>query len=162
MKTATLCHLVRGTPPHQVLLGRKKRGFGAGKLVGYGGKLHPGETAYQATVRELREEAGVIIRPEDLVPMGRITFRFPYRSANDHDVIVFLAHVWTGDIVETDEMAPVWTSVDALPFNRMWNDDAYWLPRVLAGESIDARFTFAKDNETVAEWDVQAALIPPV
>lgn len=155
MKTATLCHLVRGIPPHHVLLGRKKRGFGCGKLVGYGGKLHPHESARQATSREIYEEACVLVRPDDLVPMGRITFRFPWRPEYDHDVVLFLASEWQGRIAETEEMAPLWVPVDDLPLEQMWDDDGYWLPRVLAGEAVDASFTFAEDNETVAEWNVK-------
>ena len=43
----------------QLLLGRKKRGFGEGKWNGFGGKLEPGETVEEAAVRELQEESGV-------------------------------------------------------------------------------------------------------
>jgi len=54
----TECFLLRNNPP-QVLLGRKKRGLGAGKIVGIGGKIEAGETATQAALRELYEETGV-------------------------------------------------------------------------------------------------------
>jgi hypothetical protein len=33
----------------------------------------------------------------------------------------------------------------------MWQDAAHWLPRVLAGESLTATFTYAADNEAIAE-----------
>ena len=39
----------------QVLLIRKKRGLGAGKINGPGGKLDPGETFAQTAVREVQE-----------------------------------------------------------------------------------------------------------
>ena len=35
----------------QLLLGMKKRGFGAGKWNGFGGKVDPGETILQGAVR---------------------------------------------------------------------------------------------------------------
>ena len=44
---------------NQILLGMKKRGFGAGKYNGIGGKLEPDETVEQAMVRETQEEIGV-------------------------------------------------------------------------------------------------------
>ena len=97
----------------------------------------------------------MLVRPDDLVPMGRITFRFPWRPEYDHDVVLFLASEWQGRIAETEEMAPLWVPVDDLPLEQMWDDDGYWLPRVLAGEAVDASFTFAEDNETVAEWNVK-------
>jgi hypothetical protein len=37
----------------------------------------------------------------------------------------------------------------------MWQDDAQWLPLVLAGRSIEAEFAFADDNETVARASVR-------
>ncbi len=35
----------------RVLLGMKKRGFGAGKWNGFGGKVEPGETIEEAAIR---------------------------------------------------------------------------------------------------------------
>ena len=43
--------LVRDVARHRVLLGMKKRGFGAGKWNGFGGKLEPGETIEEAAKR---------------------------------------------------------------------------------------------------------------
>ena len=43
----------------QILLIDKKRGLGHGKVNGPGGRLEPGESAYQAAVRETREEVGL-------------------------------------------------------------------------------------------------------
>ena len=45
------------SPYSRLLLGMKKRGFGAGKWNGFGGKIEPGETPRQAAIREIREEA---------------------------------------------------------------------------------------------------------
>jgi 8-oxo-dGTP pyrophosphatase MutT (NUDIX family) len=45
----------------RILLGRKKRGFGAGKANGFGGKVEVGETIKEAAVREMHEESGVTI-----------------------------------------------------------------------------------------------------
>jgi hypothetical protein len=33
----------------------------------------------------------------------------------------------------------------------MWDDNRYWLPRILSGEVVQAQFTFADDNETVCD-----------
>ncbi len=55
-------------------------------------------------------------------------------------------------------MRPGWFPVAAIPFGQMWQDDAFWLPRVLHGERLKARFVFGDDNESVvaaeiAPWD---------
>jgi hypothetical protein len=37
----------------------------------------------------------------------------------------------------------------------MWQDSAYWLPRILAGQQVRARFTFREDNESVAAVEME-------
>ena len=51
---------------NRVLLGMKKRGFGAGKWNGFGGKLEPGETVVEAAAREVQEECGLTVNTTDL------------------------------------------------------------------------------------------------
>jgi 8-oxo-dGTP diphosphatase len=156
MREATLCLLVRGDPPAEVLLGLKKVGFGAGKYTGFGGKVLADETVYRATVRELEEETGVQVLEENLQPAGRLTFLFPAEPGWSQMVHVFLASVWDGEPMESSEMAPAWFPVNEIPFERTWRDGAHWLPRVLAGERIWARFTFAEDNETIDWMEIEA------
>ena len=42
---------------NRILLGRKKRGFGADKYNGFGGKLEAGESFRDCAIRELFEES---------------------------------------------------------------------------------------------------------
>ncbi len=146
---------MQGKPPHRVLLGFKKIGFGAGKYTGFGGKVQPGETPVVATVRELAEEAGVQVRVEDLRPMGQFAFLFPAQPSWSQLVHVFVAESWTGTPMESREMMPTWFLVHEIPVDRMWEDGAHWLPHILAGEPIRARFVFGADNETIADMEIR-------
>ncbi len=152
---ATLCFIVREGLPSYVLLGEKKRGFGIGKLNGIGGKLDPGELPEDGIVREVHEEVGLNLCREALRSAGQITFRFPFMSEFDHFVHVFLATEWEGEPIESPEMLPFWFPVNEIPFERMWQDDAYWLPIVLSGKAIYAEFEFGEDNETVVSWVIR-------
>ena len=154
MKIATLCFVLRDGVQPEILLGRKKRGFGEGKLNGFGGKPETGESLRAAATREVFEEAGIRVPPDALHPAGQIVFRFPYHPDFDHHVHVFLTDAFDGDPKESEEMAPAWFPLDRIPYDRMWQDDAYWLPKVLAGQAIDAEFRFGEDNETVTEWRI--------
>jgi 8-oxo-dGTP diphosphatase len=146
---------MQGNPPKKVLLGFKKVGFGAGKYTGFGGKVEPGETLSGAAIRELEEETGVRVREEDLVPMGRMAFHFPSRPVWSQTVHVFAACRWEGRPRESREMRPAWFSVHEIPFEQMWRDGAHWLPRILAGERVQAWFSFRPDNETIDSLEIR-------
>jgi 8-oxo-dGTP diphosphatase len=152
MIEATLCFILDGSSPVRILLGRKKRGFGQGKINGFGGKVEPGETPVDTVLREVHEESGLVLSPDTLRPAGTVTFYFPTQPRFDQHVHVFVAPSWEGLVRDSEEMAPRWFPIDAIPYGQMWDDDAYWLPLVLAGKRIRAEFTFAEDNETVDFW----------
>lgn len=136
---ANLCFIVRGD---HVLLIRKMRGLGAGKINAPGGKLEPGESARAAAIRETIEEVGVIpLAPEEA---GELHFQFA--DGYSLHCALFLAHGCTGDPIETDEAIPLWTPLDAIPYAEMWADDALWLPYVLAGKRIRGWFEFDGDR----------------
>ena len=155
-REATLCFLLRGGARREALLGLKKVGFGQGKYGGVGGKVEPGEAPIQAAARELYEETGIIVAESDLQPAARLAFRFPHKPEWTQTVHVFTSTSWTGEASESREIVPAWFAVDAIPFERMWDDCRYWLPRVLAGERVRATFVFSADNDTVEEFDVRS------
>ena len=95
------------------------------------------------------------ISPSALHAVAQITFRFPFMKAFNHFVHVFVATDWEGEPIETEEMLPGWFPITAIPFERMWQDDAYWLPIVLQGKSLSGEFEFGEDNETVVQWSIQ-------
>jgi 8-oxo-dGTP diphosphatase len=154
VKNATLCFILRPAR-RQILLGLKRRGFGAGKYNGFGGKVLPGESLHEATLREVREETGLRLAAEKLRPAGEITFLFPFEPDFDHHVHVFVTSAGEDEPRESAEMSPMWFGVDAIPYEGMWADDAHWMPLVLAGKRIEATFTFGPDNESLSAWSIR-------
>ena len=102
MYSTTLCFLIKNTPTPQLLLGKKKTGFGKGKYNGFGGKLEAGETPKQAAVREVWEECGIILQENTLQEAGYLEFIFPAAPELDHDVFIYFACEWQGQAVETE------------------------------------------------------------
>ena len=149
MKQLTLVFLVRSD---EVLLAMKKRGFGAGRWNGLGGKVAENELIEAAMKREAYEEAAV--KPEQYQMAARITFDEQGPAGRDTmHVSVYICTKWEDKPTETEEMAPKWFKNDRLPLNEMWDDDKYWLRRVLAGEKLICHFQM-DDNDKVASQEI--------
>ncbi len=142
---ATLCFVRK---QGRVLLIEKKRGLGAGKVNGPGGRIEKNETAEQCAIREVQEE--IRITPIGLVQAAEL--RFAFTDGYRLECTVFLANGYTGTPTSTDEAEPFWVEESAIPYDRMWEDDRYWLPLVLAGHTVQAAFFF--DGERMLEKEV--------
>jgi 8-oxo-dGTP pyrophosphatase MutT (NUDIX family) len=137
----------------QILLAMKKRGFGEGKWNGVGGKVEQGESIRAAAVREAQEEIGIAINPQYLEEPGVIHFSFEGRPDLERDVHVFFTEQWDGNPVETEEMRPQWYDSMALPYDKMWVDDKYWLPQVLHGKVVTAHFHLSASDEEILDME---------
>lgn len=129
----------------KILLAMKKRGFGAGRWNGVGGKLDEGENIEQAMIRETEEEIGVT--PVDYTHVADILFHELHDGliAEMH-VSVFTATKWQGEPSESEEMAPQWFDLSEIPYQEMWPDDPHWLPQVLAGKKLRAQFELDEND----------------
>jgi 8-oxo-dGTP diphosphatase len=137
-----ICTLVFVLDGPRILLIRKKRGLGAGKVNGPGGRLEPGESIEACAAREVHEEVGLII--SDPVHCGIL--RFQFADGYSTHVHVYRTDRFEGTLVETDEADPFWVATDAIPYDEMWADDRYWIPLLLEGVGFDGRFLFDGDR----------------
>ena len=140
----------------RVLLAMKKVRFGAGKWNGTGGRVEEGETPEEAAVREAKEEVGITLRGSHVESRGAIEFSFEGKPDWTRHVHLFVSSAWEGKPMESEEMAPQWFELDSVPYERMWIDDALWLPQLLAGQSIDASFRFNADGSAILDHHVRA------
>lgn len=143
---ATLMFVIRDG---QVLLIHKKKGLGAGKINGPGGRLDPGETPRQAAIREVQEE--LVVTPTGVREAGELMFQF-VDGFSIHGY-VFTATGIEGEPQETGEAIPLWTPLDQIPFDRMWEDDRVWIPLMLAGTPFTGRFLF--DGDKMLEYRLE-------
>ena len=129
----------------QICLAMKKRGLGAGKWNGAGGKVEAGESIEEAAIRETSEEIGVT--PRNILKVAELTFQFPHKPSYDQTVHVYVAESWDGNLLESEEMAPSWFATGEIPWNDCWPSDEFWMPRVLQGEFVTATFHFSEDEK---------------
>ena len=147
---AVLCFLLRDG---EVLLIRKKKGFGAGKINGVGGRVEPGERPEEAAVREVFEEVGVRVR--SLEPAGTLEF---YSADPEPDwlIHVFLSRDFEGEPRESEEASPRWYRLGELPFEEMWEDDRVWLRYALSGKRVEGRFWYDREYSRLLKWELLA------
>jgi len=145
VETATLLFVIRDG---HILLIHKKRGLGAGKINGPGGRLEPGESPMEGAIREVREE--LLTTPEQVRFCGELFFQFTDGHAlHGH---VFRADDCSPPPRETEEAEPLWVPLDAIPYDLMWADDRLWLPLLVEEQPFLGRFVF--DGDTMLSHQV--------
>lgn len=143
---ATLVFVVKG---EDILLIEKKRGLGAGKVNGPGGKVDPGETVEQCAIRECREELGIEVQA--LEKLGE--HRFQFTNGYSIHCWVYRSGDYSGTPIETSEARPLWSRVDEIPFDRMWEDDHIWLPLLLKRQAFRGDWIF--DEDTMLDYTLE-------
>jgi 8-oxo-dGTP diphosphatase len=140
--------------PGRILLIHKKTGLGAGKINGPGGRIDPGETAREGAIREVQEE--LCVTPTGVREAGELSFQFT--DGYSLRGTVFTATGFEGTLCETREAAPLWTPVNAIPYERMWADDRLWLPLLLSGRRFEGFFIF--DGDAMLDSRVEESARP--
>jgi mutator protein MutT len=145
MKDMTLIFLVKDD---EVLLAMKKRGFGEGRWNGVGGKLDSGETIEQALIRECQEE--IEVTPMAYEQVALLEFDAMFKDERTTLMVhAFLCTEWKGQPIETEEMRPQWFKTSKVPYDKMWQDDKFWLPQVLSGKKLKGTFLFDEQDNLV-------------
>ena len=154
LQKATLVFLVKTKKEKvtDICLAMKKRGFGVGKWNGVGGKVKPKEKIRKAAKRETIEEIG--INPKNLKKVAKLSFYFSNNPKWDQVVYVYFCQNWQGEPIETEEMKPAWYKTNELPFEIMWPDDKFWLPKAIKGNYLKGKFEFG-ENDSILEKKIK-------
>ena len=136
----------------KIFLWEKKKGFAKWVLNWVWWKQDKWETIEECMIREAKEEIGINITKKDLEYLGVLHFYFDDKEM-DQDVYLYNIKKYSWNIVESNEIKPYWFDLNAIPYNKMWEDDIIWLPRVLKWEkNIEYDFFFDKDNWKMSKY----------
>jgi 8-oxo-dGTP pyrophosphatase MutT (NUDIX family) len=140
----------------EVLLGMKLRGFGVGLWNGPGGKFdkEKDKNPEESFSREALEEAGLIIGQVEKV--GLIEFEFADEPGKILETHVFRVLDYEDQPRNSEEMQWQWFGKEAVPFDKMWPADKYWLPIVLAGKKVRGYILYSDDkNQEIISKDLR-------
>jgi len=149
LKLATLVYVKR--PGQTLMLHRVKRpqDMHRGKWNGLGGKLEAGETPEACAVREVYEESGLAIRAPEL--RGFLTFP-AFRPEEDWYCFVFVAHHFTGELIDSAEGVLAWIDDDRLLELPLWPGDRIFLPWLDQPRFFSGKFVYI--DGALTEHDV--------
>ena len=126
----------------------EKERFWQWSINGVGGKVESNESIEEAAKREAKEEIGVSVN--DITKAGEMMFTFPHKEDWNQLVHIYVTESWSGDIIESEEMNPLWFSVENIPYEKMWADDIYWLPQILLGNVVKGDIVFGEGDVVVS------------
>jgi len=151
----TLCYIISG---NQILLGMKKRRFGKGRWNGFGGRVEEKDGSIESgAVREIKEEAGLTVKENNLERVGEILFVFTEKPELSRKAYIFLVKHWQGQPLETEEMKPEWFDFKYVPYDAMWAVDREIIPLLLVGKKVKGEVTYS--NEINREYKAEIKIV---
>lgn len=135
-----------------ILMGRKMRGFGKGKLVLPGGKTRYsiGESGIyiipfeEEAAREATEETGIPLIGALFEQTGVLHIA---DEIDTRTIRIYKTRVVARTATHSDELSDLnWHPADALPYGEMPQDYGLWLPHILAGYAVTAFFETNSDQ----------------
>lgn len=115
-----------------LLIDRKYKPKGIGKISGATGFFNAGDDVLDACRQAVAKETGLTIHSP--VFCGNIRFTIPNANLLGH---IFTASDFSGDIRETKNNRPFWTRIKKLPFSQMSVDYQVWLRLALTNKKFE-------------------------
>jgi ADP-ribose pyrophosphatase len=151
MKETSCGYLIQDHRWLMLYRNKKQNDLNAGKWIGIGGKLEPGESMLQCMSREIKEETG--LNAEQLELRGIVSFE--YEDAEPEKIYVYTIERFSGEMKECDEGTLQWVDESDILSLDLWEGDKIFLKRLLQGDhhtfwyvlSYDKNGTFIKSVE---------------
>ena len=110
-------------------------------------------------VREVFEETRLIVKKTEEVCLMYF-YSNSKRLSPAWTVHVFLTHEFEGVPMDGREGRLEWFSIDALPFEDMWEDDQYWYRLALDGTRVEGWFYYSGEFEKLIDHRIEVKSSP--
>lgn len=176
MKIGTATHFINKSLNTVLLAYQREKVVG---LKGFGGKMKPGQTAWQNAVEEVSEETGgvrekrinpeqeggIVFDPHDLVPVAVIDF---YNGTEEEvsfgepsfRVLFYNCYKFAGTAIDTEEMYDSWYyPIGGIPTDKLPIGDELFLQSILEGNLTKGWMRRTANFETVLGFHFEPAVI---
>lgn len=150
---STLCYITLGDYYLMLYRNKKVNDPNAGKWIGIGGKIEPGETPLEGVKREVKEETG--LEPENFNFLGVISFRSD--SAPAEEMYLYTALLPKDEVKEEADLPKIdcnegttgWIHRDKVLSLNLWEGDKEFLKPLMNGEkNINLMLRYEGDRLT--------------
>ncbi len=148
MLHSTLCYIERDGKYLMLHRVKKKQDINAGKWIGVGGKIEPGETPLQCITREVYEETGLTLQAPEY--RGIVHFSSDGFEETTH---LFTCKKFTGELRECDEGDLKWVKISEIENLPIWEGDRVFL-RLLPTETRFFEITLDYVSDRLVKSDV--------
>ena len=139
MKLATLCYVMDGDKTLMLYRNKKKNDYHEGKWNGLGGKFEEGESPEECAIREVKEEAGLLVK--NPIMKGFITFPM-FDGVDDWYVFIFVFKEFEGQLIDSNEGHIEWISNDKLAELNLWDGDKIFIEWLFQDKFFSAKFNY--------------------
>ena len=143
MKLATLCYVQKDGKTLMLYRNKKENDYHEGKWNGLGGKFDPGESPEECAIREIKEEAGLIVK--SLTMKGFITFPL-FDGKDDWYVFLFVIDDFEGGLIDSPEGKLEWIPNDRLSELNLWEGDKIFIEWLFQDKFFSAKFNYEDGN----------------
>ena len=140
MTETTLCYIRRGGEWLMLHRAGRENDENAGKWIGVGGHIEPGESVVDAVIREMKEETGLVIKAPRLCGIKQ----FPIEGGR-YLVFLFETDQFEGKVVDSEEGRMQWVKKSELK-NVKLVDDFDDLIEVMRSDRL-TEFQYVVENE---------------
>ena len=152
IKETTLCLIVENDMVLLMLRNKKPHDVHLNKYNGLGGKVEKGESKTQCVIREVFEEAGVILT--DYKYVGKVTFKNFGNNIGKEVMYCFVAYEYKNKIGECDEGELEWVNKTEILHLPLWEGDKYFLMNIISGKKFTAYLHY--DGEKVIDYNIKS------
>lgn len=147
MMSLAVCEVLDG---RRILLKKETEGMGNGKWVGLSVELDRNSDPAHCAATLLKREVGLVApRPllHGVCNFYKGTAELPFVKAH-----IFSVKVPGG--IGSRSRGMRWFNLGSIPYDKMWDDDLFWLPLVVNGRRFNGSFVYDRNMKRVVNYRI--------